>query len=233
MNSQTDKYFITGTDTGVGKTVLSLLLMQFFYAKGDVPFYIKPFQTGCAAPFDTDSDANFIYQNIPALKGADPSDSMIYCFKTPKAPFFAARDEGFAAAIDAKMVQKFVEKKAQAFNPVVLEGAGGVLVPVSNNYLILDFIEITSAKPIIAARAGLGTINHTLLTIEALRARELEPAGVIFIDPEEIEIDQDMIDENIEAVQNISGVRVAGVINRIEDFSNPERRCFDVLEKIF
>ncbi len=233
MNSQTNRYFVTGTDTGVGKTILSLLLVQFFYERGEVPFYVKPFQTGCRDQYDTDSDAKFVYQNVSALKGADPADSMIYCFRNPKAPFFAARDEGKEADLDAKVVQDFVDKKARVFNPVILEGAGGLFVPVNEKFLMLDFIELTSSKPIIAARAGLGTINHTLLTIEALRSRQIEPLGVVFIDSEENATAQDMIDENIEAVENVSGVRVAGVISRIEDFSNPEAECFEVLDKIF
>jgi dethiobiotin synthetase len=67
--------YIVGTDTGIGKSVLSLLLMQYFYAGGDSPFYIKPFQTGCKDPYDTDSDAKFIYTHVTQLKNSDPADS--------------------------------------------------------------------------------------------------------------------------------------------------------------
>ena len=68
--------------------------MQFFYKRGDEPFYVKPLQTGCVDPYDTDSDAKLIYQNVVPLKGKDPADSVIYCFTNPKAPYFSARDEG-------------------------------------------------------------------------------------------------------------------------------------------
>ena len=94
MTRQAKRYFVLGTDTGVGKTVLSLLLMRFCYQRGDRPFYIKPLQTGCRSPYDTDSDARFVYEHVEALKGKDPAESVIYCFKNPKAPYFAARDEG-------------------------------------------------------------------------------------------------------------------------------------------
>jgi len=89
-----DNIFIVGTDTGAGKTVLSLLLMQYFYGKGRSPFYLKPIQTGCENPYDTDSDACFIYHHLKPLGDKDPAESVIYCFRNPKAPYFAARDEG-------------------------------------------------------------------------------------------------------------------------------------------
>ena len=97
-----ENIFVVGTDTGIGKTVLSLLLMQFFYARGYTPFYLKPAQTGCVDPYDIDSDARFIYQHVKPLNRKDPADSVVYCFKNPKAPYFAARDEG--EEIDFKVI---------------------------------------------------------------------------------------------------------------------------------
>ncbi len=208
-------------------------MMQFFYNRGDNPFYVKPFQTGCMDPYDTDSDAKFIYQNVEALHGNDPADSVVYCFRNPKAPYFAARDEGKEADIDATEIQTFADRMSQSFNPVILEGAGGLFVPVDENVLMIDLIQMTEARPIIAARAGLGTINHTLLTIEALKGRGVEPFGIVLIDSGEIPTSQGMIDENIEAIEKVSGVKVAGVINRINDFSNPGGECYQVLERIF
>jgi dethiobiotin synthetase len=233
LGKQTNRYFIVGTDTGVGKTVLSLLMMQFFYKRGDKPFYVKPLQTGCVDPYDTDSDAKLIYQNVAALKGEDPADSVIYCFTNPKAPYFSARDEGREADINVTLIQEFVDTKARSFSPVILEGAGGLFVPVDETLLMIDLIELTGSTPVVAARAGLGTINHTLLTLEALKSRGMEPLGVVFVDSGETTPSQAMISENIEAVENLSGVSVAGVINRIEDFSNPGRECYQVIERLF
>lgn len=233
MRNQKKRFFVAGTDTGVGKTVLSLLMMQFFYARGDNPFYVKPFQTGCMDPYDTDSDAKFIYQNVEALRGKDPADSVGYCFRNPKAPYFAARDEGKEADIDATEIQAFADRKSQFFNPVILEGAGGLFVPVDENLLMIDLIKLIGARPIIAARAGLGTINHTLLTLEALKGRGVEPFGIVLIDSGETSTPKEMIDENIEAIEKVSGIEVAGVIGRIKDFSNPGRECYPVLERIF
>ena len=231
MKKQTDNIFVIGTDTGVGKTVLSLLLMQFFYANGYAPFYIKPIQTGCSDSYDKDSDARFIYKHVKQLTNEDPADSVVYCFREPRAPYFASRNE--EEHIDVTIIKDTVDKKSRIYSPVIMEAAGGLLVPVNENTLIIDLIKITGAQPIIAARAGLGTINHTLLTIEALHKRDIQPAGILFIDAGEKPTPQDMISENIEAVESFSGIKVAGVIGRIKDFSNPKKECYQSIGKIF
>lgn len=231
MNKQMDDFYVVGTDTGVGKTVLSLLLMQFFYSRGFTPFYLKPAQTGCKDPYDTDSDAKFIYQHVNPLSEKDPADSVIYCFKNPKAPYFAARDEG--KEIDFRIIQEVIDKKRTLYSPIIIEAAGGLFVPVNEELLIIDTINIIKARPIIAARAGLGTINHTLLTIEALKGRGIQPAGIVLIDSGEMSTPQDMIGENIEAIEKVSGIKVAGVIGKIVDFSNPDQNCFRPIERLF
>ncbi len=223
--------FVTGTDTGSGKTVLSLLLMRFFHDKGCNPFYLKPFQTGCESPLSEDCDAAFVYRFAPFLKNRNPADSVIYCFKNPKAPYFAARDE--ECEIDPARIPKRVHEKKTAHSPIIIEAAGGLLVPVDNKTLMIDMITAVDAVPVIAARAGLGTINHTLLTLEALKTRGLKPAGIIMLDSGEKPTSKDMILENMEAVENASGMRVAGVIGKIDDFSNPGKECDFVIQKIF
>ena len=232
LSRQRDNIFVIGTDTGVGKTVLSLLLVQFFYAKGYSPFYLKPIQTGCKNPSDVNSDAGFIYRHVRPLRGKDPAESVIYCFENPKAPYFAARDEG--REIDVRVIRKVVEERSLLYFPVVLEAAGGLLVPVSEKILMVDIIRITGARPIIAARPGLGTINHTLLTIEALRKRRISPAGIVFIasaqgDTSEYPV---IIHENMEAIERFSGIKVAGLIGKIKDFSNPDQSCYRPLERL-
>jgi dethiobiotin synthetase len=227
----THRLFVTGTDTGIGKTILSLLLMQYFYAKDQHPFYLKLIQTGCRSAYDTDSDARFIYDHTSELKGKDPQDSVVYCFTNPKAPYFAARDEG--KIIDLQFILEFVAKKDLSNSPLILEGAGGLLVPVRDNILMIDLIQMLGAQPIITARAGLGTINHTLLSIEVLRARGMEPLGVVFVDSCEIGTEPKMISENIEAVELFSGIRAAGVVGNIVDFLHPAKDCYQPLLAMF
>lgn len=231
MNTQQNSFYVVGTDTGVGKTVLSLLLMQFFYQRNLDPFYIKPVQTGCRDPYDVDSDARFIYENVSLLQEKDPSDSVIYCFTNPKAPYFAACDEG--KDIDLKVIKEFVARKSMSHYPLVVEAAGGLLVPVNEKTLIIDTIKVTGAKPIITARAGLGTINHTLLSIEALNTRGIEPLGIVLMDTGEKPTSQEMMQENIEAIERVSGTKVSGVIGKIRNFRSPGRESYQPLERLF
>jgi dethiobiotin synthetase len=230
LTGKNNKLIVIGTDTGVGKTVLSLLLMRLLYAKGENPFYLKLIQTGCANAYDTDSDARFIYQHTEELKKKDPSASIVYCYKNPKAPYCAARDEG--QVIDVELIRDVVNKKSPLYSVVIMEAAGGLLVPVTKRLLNIDLIELTGATPIVAARAGLGTINHTLLTLEILKNREIDPLGVVFIDAGEEDTDKHMLLENMECIEKFSGIQVSGVIGKIQDFSNPEEIYYLPLEKM-
>ncbi len=224
------KLFITGTDTGVGKTVLSLLCMQYFYNSGFTPFYLKPVQTGCLTACDPYSDARFIYQHVPALHGQDPGNSVVYCLKNAKAPLFAAQDEG--VEIDWAKIMEEIDAKSTVDSPLIIEGAGGLFVPVTEKLMLIDLIKMTGATPLIAARAGLGTINHTLLTIEALRHRDITPAGIILLDGGREATPRKMIEENSTAIEKISGIKVAGIVGRIDDFSQPHPECYAPLSAV-
>lgn len=222
--------FIVGTDTGVGKSVVSLMLMQLLFAKGYTPFYLKPFQTGCQDAHAAGSDAKFIYAHTRALKGLDPAQSVIYCFAEPRAPYYAARGAG--GSIDPDIVRNIVKLQSAKYSPLVIEGAGGLLVPVTGNLLVVDIIKEIDCRPLLVARAGLGTINHTLLCIEALRRRRIEPLAVVFVDAGIEPTDSDLAAENIEAVENFGGVKVTGIIGHIFDCSSPPGSVFEILEKI-
>lgn len=225
-----DDIMVVGTDTGVGKSVVSLLLIQLLFDKGYVPFYLKPFQTGCIDPYDIDSDAAFVYQHTQALAKKDPAQSVVYCYPNPKAPFFAARDAG--ERIDAGHVNREIEKKRCIYSPLIVESAGGLHVPVTENVKAIDLILTFKCRPILVARAGLGTINHTLLSIEALQHRKIEPLGVLFVDSVHEPTEPEMISENMEAIDKFSGVRVGGVIPFLSDFSVPRVQTYLPLEKL-
>jgi dethiobiotin synthetase len=222
--------FVVGTDTGVGKSLVALLLMQLLFIKGYCPFYFKPFQTGCADPYDTRCDAKFIYDHTTALAHQDPAQSVVYCFPDPKAPFFAA--EGAGDKIDLSVVRQVLAEMRKKHAPVVVEGAGGVLVPITRQVLLVDTIMDLGCRPLLVARAGLGTINHTLLSIEALRRRQLEPLGVIFVDAATVPANPDLVNENIEAVRTYGNVKIGGLIRAISDFSNPPVSAYAVFDNI-
>lgn len=226
------KIMVTGTDTDVGKTVLSLLIMQILTAKGKNPFYVKPFQTGCVSPSDTMGDAAFIHRHTPGLGGMDPAASVLNCHKNPKTPWFAARDMGQTINIPRTMDQ--IQEKETGHSHLVIEAAGGLLVPLTDTLTVADFVKKSKARPVIAARPGLGTINHTLMTVECLKARGIVPGGIVFMETRQKEgrASKTMIQENIEAVERFSGVPVAGVVESITDFQNPDPDALRTVERL-
>jgi dethiobiotin synthase len=149
--------FVTGTDTGVGKTVLSAALMLRY----PDACYWKPIQTG---PDDDTSEVRRLSGGLVIDEGVRLPD--------PVSPHLAARLAGVT-----------IELPSRDSNGVVyiVEGAGGVLVPVNDSQTMIDLMARLGLSVIVAARSTLGTINHTLLTIEALRARSLKIAGVVMI----------------------------------------------------
>lgn len=225
-----DDIFVVGTDTGVGKTVVSLLLMQLLFARGYRPFYLKPFQTGCRDAQDRESDARFVYRYTEALKAQDPAQSVIYCLPNPKAPFFAARDAG--QRIGLKSVSDMVSQMRQSHSPLLLEAAGGLMVPVTPKLLVIDVVQALDCRPLLVARAGLGTINHSLLSMEALRARGIEPLGVVLVDPDAQTTDTGLIQENASSIESYGRVKVGGVIGPIANFATPKADAYRPLERL-
>jgi dethiobiotin synthetase len=151
--------FVTGTDTGVGKTVLSAALMLRYPSA----CYWKPIQTG---PDDDTAEVRRLSGGRALEEGLRLSD--------PVSPHLAARRAG--TVIDLETLVGRVSKA-----PVIVEGAGGVLVPVNDSQNMADLMILLGLPVVVATRTTLGTINHTLLTLEALRARCLKIAGVVMI----------------------------------------------------
>lgn len=161
LNSK--RLFITGTDTGIGKTLVSAILTLGLRAT-----YWKPIQTGTEEGTDTKwlKTATQLPQHhfFPET----------YAYKAPLSPHIAAEME--AEAIDIK---RCTLPKLSQSTPLIVEGAGGVLVPINSNALMVDLIAQIGLPALVVARSTLGTINHTLLTLEALRSRGIPIAGVV------------------------------------------------------
>ena len=155
------KLFITGISTDVGKTIASAIITEALEAD-----YWKPIQAG-----DLDnSDSHKIQRYISNGKSVIHENS--YKLNTPASPHLAAKLDGIS--IDLKNI---IEPKTN--NHLVIEGAGGVLVPLNNSDFVIDLVQ-PEYKVIIVSRHYLGSINHTLLTIEAIKNRGLTIAGIIF-----------------------------------------------------
>jgi len=176
------RFFVTGTDTGVGKTLVSSILTLALSGS-----YWKPIQSGIA---DEESEQ----EKVRALTGLEkefifPST---YSLKASLSPDQAAKRE--AISIDLKKI--ILPETSRA---LIVEGAGGVFVPLNATETILDLIKQLNFPVIIVSRGGLGTINHTLLTIEALRNRQLTIHGVIF--------SGELNPENQDAIEKFGKVR--------------------------
>jgi len=228
-NTKKLNFTIVGTDTNVGKTVVSLLLMKFLHKKGYQPKYLKPIQTGCQTPHDSDSDARFVYQHVSHLRQRNPDDSVIYCLPPPKAPWFAARNTN--TDIQMSHLQQQIQTRLQNKNPVVLEAAGGLFVPITDKVLFIELLSPLDAIPILVARAGLGTINHTLLSITAMIAANMAPMGIILSNP--LSVPGQMVDENIEAIEQFSNIPVMGVLDKIENFDHISNDHLNIFRHVF
>ena len=168
------RYIVTGTDTDIGKTVFAAALTGALGAS-----YWKPVQAGLDG--ETDSQA------VARLSDAGPDIILSENFRlrTPASPHYAAAQEGIIITANDLPIP-------QVAGPLVIEGAGGALVPVNDDLLFADLFALWQLPVIIAASTGLGTINHSLMTIEALRSRGVPIHGVAFIG-DEIKDSQDII----------------------------------------
>jgi len=182
--------FITGTDTAVGKTVLSALLVAALERK-----YWKPVQTGATEGTDRET--------VMKLAGVDPKQTFpeSYLFDAPVSPHLAASRQG--AVIDLRRI-----RRPESSDPLVIEGAGGLMVPINDESFMIDLMRQLDAPVVVAARTALGTINHTLLTVKAIRDAQLDLRGVVMIGKEDA--------DNRRAVERYGNVPVVGFIPWLE-----------------
>ncbi len=204
--------FVTGTDTEAGKSVLAASICAGLAARGDRVAAFKPALTGLDdAPGDWPRDHELLA--AAASAGQSPSDVAPYRFGPPLSPHLAAELAG--EPIEPRRLVEAAEACVEGADWLICEGVGGLLVPLTPGYLVRD-LAIDLAMPlVVAARTGLGTINHTLLTIGSARAAGLTVAGVAMTpwseQPERIEL------SNRETVERLGGVTVAGLAHTDPD----------------
>jgi dethiobiotin synthetase len=172
----TTRIIVTGTDTGVGKTVFAAALAGALGAN-----YWKPIQAGLLEETDR--------QAVLLLSGLSEECVLpeAYRLKTPASPHLAAEIDGITINPEALVLPK-------TDSPLVVEGAGGLLVPLTREVAYIDVFASWRAPVVLCARTTLGTINHTLLSIEALRARGIPLLGVAFIGDESAESERIIVE---------------------------------------
>ena len=221
--------FITGTDTGVGKTFVAVGLINALKEKGFNVCPMKPVETGCRTkkgkliPEDTMSliRASGIKEAIDVINP--------YRFKHPLAP-------SVAAELERKSIKK--EKIFSAYNYLskkyditIVEGAGGIMTPLYKKYLFLDFISALNLPIIIISRPGLGTINHTLLTISAAKGRGVNILGVVinYAAKTKTGIAEKT---NPEIIKRLGGVPVIGIVLYSKNQKVVKKNFLGIGEKI-
>jgi len=198
--------FVTGTDTGAGKSVLAAAICAALAARGKRVAAFKPAVTGIdEPPAEWPPD----HELLAAAAGSDQAPGQVspHRFGPPVSPHFAA--EQAEREIEPAALAHAARAAAEHADWLVCEGVGGLLVPLSGRYLVRDLALDLGLPLVVAARPGLGTINHTLLTVESARAAGLAVAGVAMTPwperPEPFEL------SNRESIGRLAGVDVVGL----------------------
>jgi dethiobiotin synthetase len=198
--------FVTGTDTEVGKTIVAAAICAALAERGERVAAFKPAVTGLDDdPGEWGHDHELLASVANA--GQSPEDVAPYRFGPPLSPHFAAEQAG--VEIDTERLVSAAQEGAAEADVLVVEGVGGLMVPLTPDYLVRNLAVELELPVVIAARTGLGTINHSLLTIEAAWTAELRVAAVVLTpwseDPAPIER------SNGETVERLGEVTVAAL----------------------
>lgn len=162
--------FITGTGTGVGKTVVTAGLAALLKRHGISFCVYKPIQTGSPDPNHPED-----LDTVKKLVGTEVDTFCSYCFPLPTAPYAADPERSIRPL---KLLHDFKQLQAQ-YSVILVEGAGGVRVPIAPHFEMLDLIRMFQIPVLVVTHPQLGTINHTLLTVDALKAQRLDVKGVV------------------------------------------------------
>jgi dethiobiotin synthetase len=166
--------FITGTDTGVGKTIITGGLAAYLRSRGMDTGVMKPLESGCLSGAPS-SDSVYLKKISQSPDDLDLINT--YAFEKPLAPGVAAQLQGEEISFD-RIAESY--RRLELMHPFVLvEGAGGLMVPIGRQKNTIDLIEFLELPVLLVARMGLGTINHTLLSLEYLKARNIVVAAVV------------------------------------------------------
>lgn len=199
--------FITGTDTGVGKTYVACALAHALRQRGVDVGVMKPIATGCTP----DASGRLVSEDALALSEAarskDPMELINpEAFAPPLAPSVAARLSG--RTLDIQRLMRAFRELRTRHQVLLVEGVGGLLVPISEHHTVRDLAQKLALPLLIVARNALGTINHTALTVEASRTAGLEVLGIVLNRHPGLLADDPSVETNAEEIERLSGARV-------------------------
>ena len=211
---------VVGTDTGAGKTVVAAAVVAALRARGLQVAAVKPVATG-VEPGETGEDATL----LALASGRAPRDCLLSGYRLPRSPLAAARAEHRIVDVDA-LVETLRSRAAEpGLDVLVVEGVGGVLVPLTERATVADLMRRLDAPVLVVGRAGLGTVNHCALTVDACRNAGLDVAGVVLSDVDGT-TDAAFAAENAAQIAAQCRVEVLGILPHVADTSN-----LDALER--
>jgi dethiobiotin synthetase len=210
-------FFITGTDTGVGKTVIAGALIKTAQSLGLKVCGMKPLETGCkkinGALFPSDGDF------LKKMSDVDEPLSLITpcAYENPLAPMVAADIE--KKLVNLTAIKDSFKNLSEKYQSVMVEGIGGLLVPITRNYFVIDLIKELNLPVIMVSKPGIGAINHTLLTLNYALINSLNVAGIII---NYTQAYQGTIaeDTNMQAIMELSPVPVIGSFPYLTEVSD-------------
>ncbi len=204
--------FVTGTDTDIGKTVITAGLAAVMQSLGYKAGVYKPFQSGAE-----EKNGFLISPDLSYVKQLDfyVETLCTYLLKPPTAPYIAAEIDG--VNINLSAVRRDFETMKQTCEVMLVEGAGGLMVPVTKDELMVDVAKMLDIPVVIVVRPNLGTINHTLLTINQAKAAGLDIAGVI-INRYPLHTNDIAIKTAPRLIEEYSDVEILGIVPEIPDF---------------
>lgn len=222
--------FVSGTDTAVGKTVITGCLAKYLSLKGHNVITQKWIQTGCNSNFPSDikSHLKIMERDINNMKER-LSYIAPYVFNTACSPHLASKIEN--KRIDRNKIIKALKILSQRFDFVIVEGTGGALVPFNKKRLVIDIVKDLDLPVLVVAGNKLGAINHTLLTIEALALRKIKIFGLVF---NELKKENKLIlKDNPRIIRALTKQRIFGSLSREATYQKVYEKFIPIGERIF
>ncbi len=208
--------FITGTDTDVGKTAVAAAVLTLLRGRGIDAVPMKPVQTGAVRVGGrmTSPDLDFCFR-MAGLEAApeEYADMAPFLHEPACSPHLAARKAGLEISLER--IEEAFRELLESHESVVVEGAGGVLVPITRDKTMLDLMALLGLPVILAARPGLGTINHTLLSLREMERAGLTVLGVVFCETKAAEWGE-IEDDNWKTIERMGKTPVLGCIPYME-----------------
>jgi len=202
------RYFVTGTDTAVGKTEVAAALLSLMADAGLAPGALKPYESGCV---DVERPADALALRAAARSEDALGKISLHRFRARLAPGIAAERLG----LNPSWTETLKAFRAFQGRALVVEGAGGLLVPLDRRHQVIDLVAATRLPVILVARAGLGTLNHTGLSLEALRARRLRVRAVVLVHASAAR--DASVRDNARWLERRDGVEVLGPVPFLSD----------------